>query len=188
MPRRGFAGGAVPTTLAGPLSVGAMSFTITGTEGWSFTALPFVVVIDRGNQEIEEKLLCSAISGANITVALNGRGFDGTEPKDHPPGAKVHHVLSSDVVDEANLHVHDEVRDDHPQYRRRDDPDAQATYRHVQSTVESEWVINHNLGFRPNLVVMDSAGSVVQGNITHLDSNQLIVTFAAPFSGEASLS
>lgn len=188
MPRRGFAGGAVPTTLAGAFSDSGMSFTITNTEGWTFTATPFVVVIDRGDQEHEEKILCSAISGASISVATDGRGFDGTEPRYHQPGAKVHHVLSSDVVDEANIHVHDEDRDDHPQYRRRDDIEAPATYRHVQSIPEAEWVITHGLGFRPNLVVMDSAGNVVEGNITHLDSNQLTVTFSAPFGGEASLS
>lgn len=187
MPRRGFAGGAVPTTLAGPLSLDGTQFTITKRQGWVFTTTPFVVVVDRGDEELEEKILCSAISVNVVSIATDGRGFDGTVPKDHPPGAAVHHVLSSDVVDEANLHVHDDERDDHPQYSRRDDPVVAATYRHVQAVPSAEWVIDHHLGFRPNLVVMDSAGNVVQGDITHLDSNQLTVTFAAAFSGEASL-
>jgi len=186
MPRRGFAGGAVPTTLAGPLSAGAMSFSITKTDGWVFTTLPFVVVVDRG-VAAEEKILCASISGPNITVALNGRGYDGTTPKSHDPGAAVHHVLSSDVVDEANAHANDHIGDVHPQYLM--DGDIPATsYRHEQSIPSATWVIPHNLGFRPNVSVFDSAGRLVEGDVTHNSPNQVTVTFAAAFGGEASLS
>lgn len=186
MPRRGFAGGARPTTIANNVSQNTDFFVLASTQGWSFDGLPFVVVLDRG-QPNEEKVLCSGISGDTVVVATNGRGYDDTLPADHSVGSPIRHVLSSDVVEETNAHVNDAARDDHTQYLKTADV-APSTYRHVQSIPLATWTIVHHLGFRPNLTVMDSAGNVVEGNIVHLDSNQLTVTFSAPFGGEASLS
>ena len=66
-------------------------------------------------------------------------------------------------------------------------PLAQAvtSYRHEQITPATVWVINHNLGFKPNLSAFASDGSKVIGVETHPSVNQAIITYgSAPFAGE----
>src|SRR5262252_4632543 len=63
------------------------------------------------------------------------------------------------------------------------------SYRHVQSTAATTWTINHNLGFRPNVAVVDSTGNVIYpGNIQYTSSTQVVLTFSAAVGGEAYLS
>lgn len=52
-----------------------------------------------------------------------------------------------------------------------------------QTNPASVWVVQHNLNRYPATTVMDSAGDIVWGDLHHVDSNQLTLTFAAPFSG-----
>jgi hypothetical protein len=61
------------------------------------------------------------------------------------------------------------------------------TYTHTQAVPASVWTITHDLtGKYPAVVVVDSAGSTVVGDIQYVpDSNQVILTFSAPFSGKA---
>lgn len=61
-------------------------------------------------------------------------------------------------------------------------------YKHDQTTASASWVINHNLGFYPNVTVEDSAGTTVEGEITYNNINTLILNFASGFSGTAYLS
>jgi len=61
-------------------------------------------------------------------------------------------------------------------------------YVHTQGVANSTWVITHNLHFYPNITVQDSAGNIVEGEITYTNSDSLTVTFATAFSGEAYLS
>ena len=49
------------------------------------------------------------------------------------------------------------------------------------------WVITHNLGKNPSVTVVDSANTVVIGNIEYLSDNELVITFAGAFSGSAYL-
>lgn len=49
-------------------------------------------------------------------------------------------------------------------------------------------VINHNLGFNPNVTVKTSAGDVLETGIDYNSYNQLTLTMAQPFSGTAYLS
>jgi hypothetical protein len=190
MPRRGFAGSAVPTTTTAAVSAAAMSFDIASIEGWVFTTTPFVVVLSRGDRLVEEKILCSSLVGNTLIVAPDGRGYDDTQPRDHDPGSSVIHVLSSDVVDEANVHVHDPDRDDHPQYLKTASlpPPPAIAYLHQQLAPEAVWVIVHNLGFRPSVTIKDSASGIVIGDVVHLDANNLIVSFSSALGGEAYLS
>lgn len=62
------------------------------------------------------------------------------------------------------------------------------SYTHNQGTPATTWVITHNLGFRPNVTVEDSAGTTVEGEIVHDSTIQLTLTFSASFSGVAYLS
>lgn len=62
-----------------------------------------------------------------------------------------------------------------------------STYVHTQSFPSATWTISHNLGRRPSVTVVDSAGSVVIGEVTYLSDNSLRVEFSAGFSGQAYL-
>lgn len=62
---------------------------------------------------------------------------------------------------------------------------ADWNYVHTQSSPSSSWSINHNLGKYPSVTIVDTAGSEVEGNVTHTGPNGLTITFTAPFSGKA---
>lgn len=58
-----------------------------------------------------------------------------------------------------------------------------------QGPASAVWDITHNLGFKPNVTIEDSAHNVIEGGIiNYVDNNRLTVTFSAAFSGEAYLS
>ena len=62
------------------------------------------------------------------------------------------------------------------------------SFEHNQGSASNSWTITHNLGFKPNVTVIDSAGNIVEGEITYTNSNSLTVSFASAFSGKAYLS
>jgi hypothetical protein len=63
------------------------------------------------------------------------------------------------------------------------------SYVHTQNVASSSWSVTHGLGFIPNITVIDSAGSVVEGSYTYSeDGNTVTLTFSSPFSGKAYLS
>ena len=64
---------------------------------------------------------------------------------------------------------------------------AYANYIYTQSTANDTWSISHNLGRYPSVMVADTSGSVAVGTVTYIDSNNLTITFSAPFSGTAYL-
>lgn len=62
-----------------------------------------------------------------------------------------------------------------------------STYIHQQMVASTAWVITHNLDKYPSVTVVDSAGSVVIGEVQYISRNQIIVTFQGAFSGTAYL-
>lgn len=58
-------------------------------------------------------------------------------------------------------------------------------YIHVQNTASDRWEVTHNLNKYPSITVLDSAGTVVIGEIEHVSINKLILTFKGAFSGKA---
>jgi hypothetical protein len=58
----------------------------------------------------------------------------------------------------------------------------------VQSTPANVWVINHGLGFRPNIAIEDSDGDSIDGLVTWPTNNMTVISFAATVSGKAYLS
>jgi hypothetical protein len=66
---------------------------------------------------------------------------------------------------------------------------VKTNYTHTQQTPSYTWAIQHNLGYIPNIQTFDSAGSEVEGIITHVNINNSIINFDnAIFSGVAYLS
>ena len=65
---------------------------------------------------------------------------------------------------------------------------ASTNYQHSQGVSTDTWVVAHNLGFKPNVSIFDSAGTNVIGDISHVDYNTLRLTFQFAFGGYAVLS
>jgi hypothetical protein len=61
------------------------------------------------------------------------------------------------------------------------------TYTHTQASASSIWTITHNLNCYPAVSIVDSAGSLVFGEIEYISANVVRVTFAAAFGGKAYL-
>jgi len=58
-------------------------------------------------------------------------------------------------------------------------------YVHNQISSSDSWVVNHNLNKFSSVVVVDSAGTVVTGEIVYNNVNTVTLSFSAPFSGKA---
>jgi hypothetical protein len=58
-------------------------------------------------------------------------------------------------------------------------------YTHTQAVSSATWTINHNLGFNPVAVVLDSGGTQCEGSITYPTVNQMVITFTGAFTGVA---
>ena len=56
-----------------------------------------------------------------------------------------------------------------------------------QVTPASTWNIQHNLGKFPSITVIDTGDTVVNGEYTYIDNNNVQLTFSAPFAGKAYL-
>lgn len=61
------------------------------------------------------------------------------------------------------------------------------SYTHLQPIPASVWVIEHPLAFKPAVTIVDSAGSVVYGDVSY-SGTTVTVVFSAGFSGTAYLS
>lgn len=60
-------------------------------------------------------------------------------------------------------------------------------FEYAQSVPSNTWVIQHNLGKEPAVTVVDSAGSIVEGDCQYIDDSKIILTFSSAFSGKAYL-
>jgi len=66
---------------------------------------------------------------------------------------------------------------------------AAISYVHTQVSPSSSWVINHNLGFLPNVTVEEAAtGYGIMGAEIHHSINQVELQFNTPRAGTARLS
>lgn len=61
------------------------------------------------------------------------------------------------------------------------------TYTYKQNVPSSIWQITHNLDKYPSVTIVDSAGSVVVGDIEYISTSTLRVTFSSAFAGTAYL-
>jgi len=67
--------------------------------------------------------------------------------------------------------------------------DAQSvSYTHTQNASLSVWNITHALNFKPNVVITDYNGNVLECDVVYVGSNQITVTLSSPHIGYAYLS
>ena len=65
--------------------------------------------------------------------------------------------------------------------------DRDKHYVHQQRTAAKDWSISHGLHKYPSVIVQDSAGTTVIGEVEYESENKVILHFAAPFAGVAYL-
>lgn len=64
---------------------------------------------------------------------------------------------------------------------------ADLHYTHVQVVPSAVWTVTHNLGKKPAVSIVTSAGDEIEGEVSYTSLNQVVLTFAGGFSGEAYL-
>jgi hypothetical protein len=62
------------------------------------------------------------------------------------------------------------------------------SYTFEQQTGSTVWNVNHNLGYRPSVTVEDYGKIILEGDLSHTDANNLVLTFSEAVSGYAYLS
>lgn len=61
------------------------------------------------------------------------------------------------------------------------------SYIHNQISSDCKWEIRHSLNKYPSVSIVDSAGSIVFGDVEYVDQNFIIIYFTSAFSGKAYL-
>ena len=61
------------------------------------------------------------------------------------------------------------------------------TFEFTQGVPSTAWNIQHNLNKFPSITVIDTADTVVTGQYTYIDNNNVTLTFSAGFAGKAYL-
>ena len=62
---------------------------------------------------------------------------------------------------------------------------ADANFVHDQGSASATWVVDHNLAKKCSVTVVDSAGTVIIGQVVYNTDNRCTITFEAAFSGKA---
>ena len=62
---------------------------------------------------------------------------------------------------------------------------AGVRYEHTQNVAQTIWVVNHNLGYRPNTQVLSVGGAILIAENLHVSQNQVQIYFDVPTLGLA---
>lgn len=65
------------------------------------------------------------------------------------------------------------------------DRDIAKEFIHYQNSPISEWNINHEMNCHPSIIVIDSSGNEVIGDVQYIDGNNVKIKFSGAFSGKA---
>lgn len=60
-----------------------------------------------------------------------------------------------------------------------------AQYTHAQPAPSDVWVVNHNLGARPQVSVLSVGGKELMAEVIHSNENQALIYFDQPTAGTA---
>jgi hypothetical protein len=67
------------------------------------------------------------------------------------------------------------------------DPVNHVKYVHTQASISSTWTINHNLGFFPNVTVLDNSNRILETFIQYNNVNTATIIMNSATSGKAFL-
>jgi hypothetical protein len=57
-------------------------------------------------------------------------------------------------------------------------------YRHTQPTPATEWTVEHKLGFRPAITIVDEFDNEVEAEVIHDNDFKVTIKFTKPFAGK----
>lgn len=63
--------------------------------------------------------------------------------------------------------------------------EADKNFVFTQGSPAAVWIVAHNLNKFPSAVIIDSGGNEVEGEINHVDNNNLTISFSNAFTGKA---
>ena len=66
-------------------------------------------------------------------------------------------------------------------------PAGASAFEYVQAAPATTWTINHNLGFRPSVELLDAGSQEIDGEVAHPTINQTVVTLNPASAGLARL-
>lgn len=66
-------------------------------------------------------------------------------------------------------------------------PTGGAAFVYTQTVPATTWTINHNLGYRPSVELIDSGSQEIDGEVAHPSVNQTVVTLNPASAGAARL-
>lgn len=132
-----------------------------------------VIISDVGIQGARGTGILSGNGAPSNSLGINGDFYldiavVGGRPKYHLYGPKANDVWPSTYVDLFTL--------------------PESVYTHTQNTPSSAWEVDHNLGFFPNVTVVNSAETQVEGNVIYNNINRVTIEFSTAFAGKAYLS
>lgn len=58
-------------------------------------------------------------------------------------------------------------------------------FEYRQLTPSAVWEVEHNLDKYPSVSIVDSAGTMVMGDVEYINSNKVLLLFQSAFSGKA---
>lgn len=117
-----------------------------------------------------------------VTKHLGDEGVDATDKVVTVSLTQADTLLLGSLSPDEDQQVEVQIRDMTPaQLGITDD----RHHTHKQAQAAKVWTVAHNLGKRPAVTVVDSAGTVVIGEVDYLDDNTVRLTFCAAFSGTA---
>lgn len=67
------------------------------------------------------------------------------------------------------------------------DPVNHVKYVHNQTTSSTQWNITHNLGFFPNVTVLDNENRIIEADTVYLNTNSVRIVMNVALSGVAYL-
>jgi hypothetical protein len=63
--------------------------------------------------------------------------------------------------------------------------DGTLSYTHTQSPAATEWIVNHNFGYRPTVRALTVGGAEMLAEVLHTSANQARLYFDNPTAGQA---
>lgn len=66
-------------------------------------------------------------------------------------------------------------------------PTGASAYVHQQQAAATTWTINHNLGVKPAVELLNTGSQEIEGDVIHTSVNQTVVTFTSAVAGLARL-
>lgn len=92
------------------------------------------------------------------------------------------------VVEPAETSVIVEAAIQGPKGDKGDPGASGASFIHNQIASSNTWIIQHNLGYYPNLTTVDTAQNTIEGDVYYNNIDEITINFETSITGTAYLS